>query len=89
MTLFLFALLQLLDAATTLLFLHQGVAEANPLMRAAMAVAGQPALALAIPKMLAIGVAFYAWRSGRSRLLRRINVLFTLCVVWNLAALAI
>jgi hypothetical protein len=65
------------------------VAEANPLMRAAMAVAGQPALALAIPKMLAIGVAFYAWRSGRSRLLRRINVLFTLCVVWNLAALAI
>jgi uncharacterized protein DUF5658 len=87
-TLLQFVLLQLLDSATTLLFLHRGVHEANPLIRAAMDAAGQPALALALPKLLAVGIAFYAWRSGRQRVLRRINVVFALCVAWNLVAIA-
>lgn len=83
-----FAALQVLDVLTTLLFLHHGVAEANPLMRASLALARQPFLALAIPKAVALGLAFFAVRSGRKRLLARVNVLFTCCVAWNLLALA-
>jgi len=84
----LFAALQVCEVLTTLLFLRHGVQEANPLMRAAMAVVRQPLAALALPKAAALGLALYAARSGRTRLLARINVLFTCCVAWNLMALA-
>ncbi|MGA3015662.1 MAG: DUF5658 family protein [Bryobacteraceae bacterium] len=84
----LFAALQVCDVLTTLLFLRHGVQEANPLMRAAIAVARQPLVALALPKLAALGLALYAARSGRTRLLARLNVLFTCCVAWNLVALA-
>jgi len=84
----LFAALQVCDVLTTLLFLHHGVREANPLMRAAMAVVRQPLVALALPKAEAFGLALYAAHSGRTRLLARVNVLFTCCVAWNLMALA-
>ena len=85
----LFAALQVCDVLTTLLFLRHGVAEANPLMRAAMAVARQPLVALALAKAAALGLALYAARSGRTRLLAGVNVLFTCCVAWNLVALAV
>lgn len=89
MALPLFGALQACDVLTTLLFLHHGVAEANPLMRAAILASGRgPLVALAVPKVAALGMALYAARSGRTRLLSRINVLFTCCVAWNLAALA-
>ena len=84
----LFAALQVCDMLTTLLFLRHGVAEANPLMRAAITVASHPLIALALPKLAALALALYAARSGRTRLLARINVLFTCCVAWNLLALA-
>jgi len=84
----LFAALQVCDVLTTLLFLRHGVQEANPLMRAAIAAARQPLVALALPKAAALGLALYAARSGRTRLLARVNVLFTCCVAWNLMALA-
>jgi Domain of unknown function (DUF5658) len=84
-----FAALQVLDVATTLLFLYQGVAEANPLMRAALTVVHRPLLALALPKVGALALALYASRSGRGRLLTRINMLFGCCVAWNLAAIAV
>jgi hypothetical protein len=83
-----FAILQLLDAVTTLVFLRHGIEEANPLIRQLLA-GGGPALALAGPKILALAGAFYAWRSGRERLLRRINVLFAACVAWNIVALLV
>jgi len=84
-----FICLQVLDASTTLLFLGRGVAEANPLVRAALGAShAGPALPLVLVKLAGVLVAFYAYRSGRSKILRRINVLFALCVAWNLAAIA-
>jgi hypothetical protein len=80
--------LQVMDALTTLLFLRHGVAEANPLIRAALSISGNPTLALAVPKLFAMALAFYAWRSGRRGLLRRMNILFTVFVAWNLIAVA-
>jgi len=84
-----FVFLQVMDAITTLLFLHLGVGEANPLIRAALAVSGNPTLALSALKACVIALAFYAWRSGRRRLLRRMNFLFALVVGWNLLAVAV
>ena len=84
MTLFTFVCLQAMDALTTLLFLRHGVGEANPLIRAALA--GDPKLVLALAKILAVALGTVAWRSGRRRLLWKMNVLFALCVAWNLVA---
>jgi hypothetical protein len=83
-----FICLQALDAVTTMLFLGRGVAEGNPLVRAALhATQAGPAVPLVLVKLVAVLVACYAYRSGRSKMLRRINVLFALCVAWNLAAI--
>ena len=82
-----FALLQLLDFATTLWFLREGVTEANPLVRATLALCGQPMAALAGVKLVGLAPAWLAWRSGRHGLLRKVNLVFAACVVWNLAAL--
>ena len=49
----------------------------------------QPAVALLLVKAAACGLAVYAWRSRRTRLLRRANLFFALCVGWNLLAIAI
>jgi len=85
-----FICLQLLDTLTTLLFLNRGVSEANPLVGAVLrAFAAHPELALVVVKLAGIAVALYAYRTGRSTMLRRINVLFALCVAWNLAAIAL
>ena len=89
MLLLAFVFLQVMDALTTLLFLHHGVAEANPLIRSALGISGSPALALAAPKVFAVLLGVYAWHSGRHALLRRMNVLFALFVAWNLVAVAV
>ena len=86
MLLFQFAGLQILDAATTLWFLHRGVAEANPLIAWALVWGAQPFWGLAAAKALGFAPAVWAWRSGRHGLLRRVNLLFAVCVAWNLAA---
>jgi hypothetical protein len=89
MTLFLtFVFLQACDVATTLLLLRHGGAEANPLVRAAMRVAPQPAVALVVLKAIACGLAWLACRSRRVRLLRKVNYLFAGIVAWNLVAIA-
>jgi hypothetical protein len=88
MTLLLFLLLQAGDLATTLLFLHRGVAEANPLVAAVLRMPAHPAAALLVVKAAGCGLALFAWKSGRHPLLRRANIFFALCVAWNLAALA-
>src|ERR1017187_31479 len=85
----LFAALQVCDVLTTLLFLRHGVREANPLMGAAIAVASHTLIALAVPKLVALGLALYAARSGRTRLLAGVNVRLTCCVPWDLLALAV
>ena len=80
--------LQLCDLATTLLFMRHGVGEANPLVAALIRVSAQPAMVLVLAKAVACGLAVYAWRSRRIRLLRRANLFFALCVGWNLFAIA-
>lgn len=86
MTLILFLLLQAGDLATTLAFLHRGVAEANPLVAAALRGPLHPALALAAVKAAGCALAWLAWKTGRARLLRRANLFFALCIAWNVAA---
>ena len=88
MPLLAFAVLQVLDTLTTLCFLQHGVAEANPLMRWVLVWSAQPALGLAAAKLASLAPAFWAWRSRRYGLLRKINLLFGGCVLWNLVALS-
>jgi hypothetical protein len=80
--------LQLCDLATTLVFLQRGVGEANPLVGALIRVSGQPAVAVLLVKAAGCGLVAYASRSRRIRLLKRANLPFALCVVWNLVAIA-
>jgi len=87
-SLLLFVLLQFCDALTTLVFLRQGVAEANPLIRLALGAAA-PTLALLGTKALGCALAYFAWRSRRVRVLRGANCFFALCVAWNLVAISI
>jgi hypothetical protein len=89
MLLFLFIGLQLLDGLTTMLFLGHGVAEANPLIRAALGHSATPAVGLAMAKLAGVALAALAWRTGRQRLLWVVNVVFAGCVFWNLAATAL
>ena len=85
--LFLFFGLQFCDVATTLAFLHHGVAEGNPLIAALMVLVVSPAAALGLVKLGGCALGVYAWKSQRIRLLRRANVFFAACVAWNLVAL--
>ena len=87
MVLFKFAVLQALDLLTTLWFLHAGIAEANPMLERVLALGSPPVVALGGAKMAALAPAWWAWRSGRHGLLRKVNLLFAACVVWNLAVL--
>jgi hypothetical protein len=83
-----FLAFQVCDLATTLVFLHHGVAEGNPLVAALIRVSAQPAVAVLLVKAAACGLAVYAWRGRRIRLLRLANLFFAVCVGWNLLALA-
>jgi hypothetical protein len=73
-----------MDALTTMVFLNLGVQEGNPLIRIALAHSADPAAGMIIAKFFAIALAVYAWRSGRRRLLFKMDILFGLCVIWNL-----
>lgn len=85
-----FICLQICDLVTTLVFLSLGVGEANPLVRLALGAAHQhPAAVLGAVKLAGIAVGWYAWESGRRRLLSRINILFAICVAWNVVAIAV
>jgi hypothetical protein len=86
-SLLLFSYFQLLDLLTTVIFLMQGMQEANPLVRFALRAAPSPLAGLVLVKIAAIGLGVYCWRLGRRNLLSRINVLFAILVSWNLLAL--
>jgi hypothetical protein len=87
MALLFFFVLQLCDAATTLVFLRHGIHEANPLIAGLLRVFSEPALAVFLIKLGGCGLAAYAWKTHRIRLLRRANIFFALCVGWNLLAI--
>ena len=80
--------LQFCDLATTLVFLQRGIGEANPLVGALIRISGQPAVAVLLVKTAGAALVAYAWRSRRIRLLKRANLFFALCVMWNLLAIA-
>lgn len=83
----LYTYLQLLDLLTTLAFLLGGVEEGNPLVRWAMHTAPHPLAGLIVVKAAAMAIGGYCWFSGRTRVLRRANVFFSLLVAWNLVCL--
>ena len=87
-TLLIFVVLQCCDLLTTLAFLRHGVAEANPLVRLALRLCASPALPLLAVKIAGCALAWFAWRTSRMRLLRRINIFFAVCVAWNLLIVA-
>lgn len=82
-----FTYLQGLDVLTTMAFLLAGVAEANPVVRVAMELAGGPALGLVGVKVAAMLLGLFCWRTRRVGMLKRVNVFFSLLVVWNLCCL--
>ena len=88
-SLVMFGYFQLLDILTTVIFLLNGVQEANPLVKFALRTAPNPLLGLLMIKLAALGMAFYCWRLGRRSLLLRINILFAILVSWNLFALIV
>ena len=86
-SLLIFTYFQFLDLLTTVIFLMQGLQEANPMVKFAMRTAPSPLLGLVLVKVAALGLGVYCWRLGRRSLLLRINVLFAILVSWNLLAL--
>jgi len=82
----LFAYLQLLDLLTSLAFLANGVREANPLVLLLANGAGSLLAGLVAAKLIALLLGCYCWRSGRPRLLGRVNVFYAALVAWNLVA---
>jgi hypothetical protein len=82
-----YSYLQVLDFLTTIAFLVNGVQEANPFVRLAVAVVPNPIGGLIAVKLLAALLGVYCWRMGRERLLSRMNVFFAVVVAWNLIAL--
>lgn len=82
-----FAYLQLLDVLTTLAFLMQGVAEANPLVNWAMQQEPSPVQGLILLKAVGLVIAAYCIVLSRRRLLRKINIFFAVLVAYNLVCL--
>jgi hypothetical protein len=82
-----FSYLQMLDILTTLAFLMQGVAEANPIVNWAMGAGPSPVVGLVMLKLAAFGLALVCFTQARHKLLQRVNVFFAALVVWNLFAL--
>jgi len=85
----LYTYFQLLDLLTTVGFLLNGVKEANPIVKFALATAPTPIVGLLIIKLGALALGFYCWRFGRQRLLGRINVGFAALISWNMLAMIV
>jgi len=83
-----FVILQSLDVATTLAFLHKGIAEGNPLLALSLPYTHAPWIALLAVKLIATLIGLYCYRTGRIAALRLANVAYFLIVGWNLATIA-
>lgn len=82
-----FTYLQMLDVLTTVAFLMQGVAEANPIVNWAMDTGPSPVVGLVLLKCAAFGLALICFAQARHKLLEKVNVFFAALVAWNLLAL--
>jgi len=84
-----FGYLQILDLLTTLAFLIRGVAEANPVVRWTIGLAGNPFHGLLYAKVIAILLGYVCLRWNRRTLLSRATIAYALLVTWNLIALVL
>lgn len=84
-----FSYLQLLDVLTTVAFLLVGVQEGNPVVRLALQFAPNPFVGLGLVKVAGLGLGVFCALRGKHALLSRINILFSIVIVWNLIALVI
>ena len=84
-----FVYLQLLDILTTLAFLMQGVAEANPFVRWALSFGPNPIQSLIMVKTVAVALAIYCVIRARHRVLRAANIFFAIVVAYNLVVIII
>lgn len=82
-----FGYMQALDILSTVAFLLGGVEEANPVVRGAMQMAGNPLFGLAAIKAIGLVLGFYCWRTSRIGLLRKANVFYAVLVAYNLCCL--
>lgn len=82
-----YSYLQLLDLLTTIAFLVQGVQEGNPIVRFALELTPSPLAGLLMVKIAAVMLGVYCWRSDKTRLLGKVNIMFALLIAWNLVAL--
>ena len=81
-----YSYLQVLDFLTTIAFLLHGIHEGNPLVRVVLKYAPHPLGGLLAIKILAVCLGMYCWHGRRQRLLSRMNMLFAVVVLWNIAA---
>jgi len=84
-----FSYLQVLDFLTTIAFLLNGVQEANPIVKTAIAVSASPLAGLFAVKLVALILGWYCWRLGKQAVLARTNMIFAALVAWNLIALIV
>ena len=77
-----FLYLQLLDFLTTLVGFKLGISEASPFIRSLLHFG--PSLAIAVSKILALGLACICVGLNRSHLVRWINYWYAGLVIWNL-----
>jgi hypothetical protein len=84
-----FSYLQVLDFLTTIAFLLNGVQEANPIVKTAIAVSASPLAGLLAVKLIALMLGWYCWRLGKNVVLARTNMVFAALVAWNLIALIV
>ncbi len=84
-----FVYLQLVDLLTTLAFLAHGVEEANPLIRLLLGLMPSRLAALALVKLVAVGLAYYCWRLGKVTLLQKVTCFYAVLALWNLGALVV
>lgn len=85
-SLILFVVLQVADIVSTLVFLAIGVQEANPAVRVLLHVF-TPLVSLALVKAFGIGFGIAWYRLGRS--FTKINILFSLLILWNVIAIGV
>jgi multisubunit Na+/H+ antiporter MnhG subunit len=81
-----FYFLQVADGLTTLIFLMLGISEGNPVVHFAMAQTN-PVVGLVIAKTICIGAGILCSMSGRTWAIRKLNLIFTAVVLWNIASI--
>jgi hypothetical protein len=79
----LFVVLQISDVITTMIALHTGGSEQNPIIARFMVLGSLQGLILS--KVLLLAAAAAAFRYGKYRAVRWANLVFSLIVLWNIS----